>query len=90
MHVETQLRDLKDPALERAAPFEQPVENGKIRYGITSFAVRLEDKDLLDEINKHLLALHGTPEYLAILEKYGLTAADLPPVGMTTAKICAG
>jgi polar amino acid transport system substrate-binding protein len=90
MNVEMQLRELNDPGLERADPFEQPVESGKIRYGITSFAVRLEDKDLLDEINKHLLAFRGTPEYLAILEKYGLTEADLPPEGMTTAKMCAG
>jgi polar amino acid transport system substrate-binding protein len=90
MNVETQLRGMKDPGLERADPFEQPVESGKIRYGITSFAVRLEDKDLLEEINKHLLAFRGTPEYLAILEKYGLTAADLPPEGMTAAKVCAG
>jgi polar amino acid transport system substrate-binding protein len=90
MNIEMQLREMNDPGLERADPFEQPVEDGKIRYGITSFAVRLEDKDLLDEINKHLLALRGTPEYLGILEKYGLTEADLPPEGMTTAKICAG
>jgi polar amino acid transport system substrate-binding protein len=90
MNIEMQLREMKDPGLERAEPFEQPVENGKIRYGITSFAVRLEDTDLLDEINKHLLAFRGTPEYLAILEKYGLTEADLPPEGMTAAKICAG
>jgi polar amino acid transport system substrate-binding protein len=90
MDVQTQLREMKDPGLERADPFEQPVVNGKPRYGITSFAVRLEDKDLLDEINKHLLAFRGTPEYLAILEKYGLTEADLPPEGMTTAKVCGG
>jgi polar amino acid transport system substrate-binding protein len=90
MNVEMQLREMKDPGLERADPFEQPVVSGKIRYGITSFAVRLEDKDLLDEINKHLLAFRGTPEYLAILEKYGLTEADVPPEGMTTAKVCAG
>jgi polar amino acid transport system substrate-binding protein len=89
MNIEMQLRKMKDPGLERAEPFEQPVESGTIRYGITSFAVRLEDKDLLDDINKHLLAFRGTPEYLAILEKYGLTEADLPPEGMTTAKVCA-
>ena len=35
MNVETQLRGMKDPGLERADPFEQPVESGKIRYGIT-------------------------------------------------------
>jgi len=87
---ETQLREMKDPSLERADPFEQAVENGKKRFGIASFAVRQEDKELLAEINKHLTAFRGTPDYLAILEKYGLTKADLPPDGLTTAQACAG
>ncbi len=87
---ETQLRELNDPGLERADPFEQPVQDGKILYGVASFAVRQDDRDLLAEINRHLLELRGTPEYLAILGKYGLTAADLPPEGMTTAEVCAG
>jgi polar amino acid transport system substrate-binding protein len=86
---ETQLRELKDPGLERAAPFEQPMVDGKIRYGVASFAVRLEDTDLLAEINKHLRDFRTTPEYLAILQKHGMTAADLPK-GETTANLCAG
>ena len=90
MNIEMALREMKDPGLERADPFEQPVVGGKVRYGITSFAVRLEDQDLLDALNQRLLAFRGTPEYLAILEKYGLTAAELPPADMPTAKICAG
>jgi polar amino acid transport system substrate-binding protein len=90
MNVELQLRETPDPGLERAVPFEQPVEAGKIRYGVIGFAVRQDDQDLLDEINRRLLAFRGTPEYVAILETYGLTQADLPPEGMTTAQICAG
>ena len=90
MNIEMALREMKDPGLERADPFEQPVVDGKVRYGITSFAVRLEDQDLLDALNQRLLAFRGTPEYLAILEKHGLTAAELPPADMPTAKICAG
>lgn len=90
MNIEMALREMKDPGLERADPFEQPVVDGKVRYGITSFAVRLEDQDLLDALNQRLLAFRGTPEYLTILEKYGLTAAELPPADMPTAKICAG
>ena len=89
-NIEMALREMKDPGLERADPFEQPVVDGEIRYGITSFAVRLEDQDLLDAINQRLLGFRGTPEYLAILEKYGLTAAELPPAELTTAEICAG
>lgn len=90
LQAEMQLRETPHPALERAEPFEQPVADGKVLYGITSIAVRLEDQDLLGAINQRLQTFRGTPEYLAILERYGLTAADLPPEGMTTAKICAG
>jgi polar amino acid transport system substrate-binding protein len=86
---ETQLREMKDPGLERAQPFEQPIVDGKIRYGVASFAVRTEDTDLLAEINKHLLTLRESPEYLAILQKYGMSVADLPK-GESTAKLCAG
>jgi polar amino acid transport system substrate-binding protein len=90
MNIEMALRDMNDPGLERADPFEQPVVAGKVRYGITSFAVRLDDQDFLDALNQRLLVFRGTPEYLAILQKHGLTAAELPPADMTTTKICAG
>lgn len=87
---QTQLNTLQDPALERAEPFEQAVVDGEIKYGIASFAVRKTDEDLLAEINKHLLEMRGKPEYMEILAKYGMTAADLPDPELTTAKICEG
>ena len=87
MTGETQLRAMNDPRLERAAPFEQAVIDGKVAYGIIGFAIRLEDTDLLAEINKHLLAFRGTPSYIAILEKYAMTKDDLPTTE-TTAKAC--
>ncbi|WP_137391531.1 ectoine/hydroxyectoine ABC transporter substrate-binding protein EhuB [Rhodoligotrophos defluvii] len=86
--LETQLRSLNDPALERAHPFEQPVVDGKPRYGFASFAMRLEDKALLDEINKRLVAFRDTPEYAALMDKYALTPDDAVKPGMTTAKAC--
>jgi polar amino acid transport system substrate-binding protein len=87
---QTQLNTLNDPALARADPFEQPVVDGKIMFGIASFAVRKDDADLLAELNKHLLEMRGKPEYMEILAKYGMTEADLPSPEMTTAKICQG
>lgn len=87
---QTQLNTLQDPALARAEPFEQPEVDGKIKYGIASFAVRKADTDLLAELNKHLLEMRGKPEYMEILGKYGMTDADLPNPEMTTAKICGG
>jgi len=89
--LETELRALGDESgLERASPFEQPVENGKPRYGFASFAVRLEDQDLLHEINRHLAAFRETPAFTAIMSKYSFTKDDMIPDGITTAKICAG
>lgn len=88
--LEGQLKALGDSALERASPFEQPTENGKPRYGFASFAVRLEDQDLLAEINKHLAELRARPEFTSIMEKYGFTKDDMIPPDVTTARICAG
>lgn len=88
--LESELRSLADAGLERASPFQQPVVDGKPRYGFASFAVRLEDQDLLAEINRHLAELRAAPEFAAILNKYGFTKDDMVPDGVTTAKICAG
>lgn len=88
--LEGQLKSLAGSGLERASPFAQPSENGKPRYGFASFAVRLEDQDLLAEINKHLAELRTQPEFRAIMEKYGFTKDDMIPPDVTTAKICAG
>jgi polar amino acid transport system substrate-binding protein len=79
-----------DAGLERASPFTQPVVDGKPSYGFASFAVRLEDQDLLAEINKHLAELRSTPEFTAIMAKYGFAKDDMVPTGITTANICAG
>lgn len=88
--LEAQLRNLKDADLERAQPFEQPVVEGKPRYGVASFAVRPEDKELLDALNARLVTFRGTPEYAALMDKYALTPGDAVQPGMTTAKACAG
>jgi polar amino acid transport system substrate-binding protein len=88
--LEAELRALNDAGLERASPFEQPIIDGKPRYGFASFAVRIEDQDLLAEINKHLATFRTTPAFTAILDKYGFTKDDMITPDVTTAKICAG
>jgi polar amino acid transport system substrate-binding protein len=87
--LETQLRNLNDQSLERATPFEQPVVDGKPRYGVASFAVRREDANLLAELNKRLVAFRDTPEYAQLMDKYALTTDDAVKPGMTTEKACA-
>ncbi len=88
--LESELRALGDGQLERASPFEQPAVDGKPRYGFASFAVRLEDQDLLAEINKHLAELRASPDFAAIMDKYGFTKDDMIAPDVTTAKICGG
>lgn len=88
--LEAELRALGDDGLERASPFEQPVVDGKPRYGFASFAVRIEDQDLLAEINKHLAELRASPDFAAIMDRYGFTKDDMIGLDVTTAKICGG
>jgi polar amino acid transport system substrate-binding protein len=88
--LETELRALGSKELERASPFQQPVVDGKPRYGFASFAVRIEDPDLLAEINKHLAELRASPDFATIMDKYGFTKDDMVGPDVTTAKICAG
>ncbi|WP_162917664.1 ectoine/hydroxyectoine ABC transporter substrate-binding protein EhuB [Dongia deserti] len=87
--LETQLRNLNDQSLERATPFEQPMVDGKPRYGVASFAVRREDVNLLAELNKRLVAFRDTPAYARLMDKYALTPDDAVKPGMTTEKACA-
>jgi polar amino acid transport system substrate-binding protein len=86
--LETQLRHLNDDSLERAHPFAQPdFGDGKPR-GLASYAVRLNDQDLLAEINKRLVAFRDTPEFAALMDKYALTKDEAVKPGMTTEKAC--
>jgi polar amino acid transport system substrate-binding protein len=76
-----------DPTLERAMPFEQAVINGKPTVNYAGYALRPEDKDLLDALNAELAKTLGSPEHLAILAKYSITKEELPK-GVTTQELC--
>jgi polar amino acid transport system substrate-binding protein len=78
-----------DPAIERAEPFAQAVIDGQPAVGIAGIAFNPEDADFVELFDAELLKFRGTPEYLAILAKYGLTEGDLPAEGMTTDSVCA-
>jgi polar amino acid transport system substrate-binding protein len=88
--LETELRAMANSGLERASPFEQPSVDGKPRYGFASFAVRIDDRDLMNEINLRLSTFKKRPEFGALLEKYGFTKDDHVPSTVTTASLCAG
>ena len=76
-----------DPTLARASPFEQAIINGKPAVNYAAFAFRPEDHDLAQAFNAELAKVLGSPEYLAMVAKYGLTANEVPK-GVTTDQLC--
>lgn len=76
-------------SFEVANPFETMILNGKPNVHFSGFGFRTEDADLVEAFNKAFLEFRGSPEHVAILEKYGLSAHELPPADVTTASLCA-
>ena len=76
-----------DSTLARASPFQQAIINGKPTVNYAAFAFRPEDHDLVQAFNAELAKMLGTPEYLAMVAKYGLTASEVPK-GVTTDQLC--
>lgn len=83
------LNKLNGKKLEKAEPFTDPVIEGKRVIGYGAFGIRKEDKDLLDEFNRHLKALIGSDGHRKIVEPFGFTESEFP--GDVTAKeLCRG
>lgn len=76
-------------SFEVANPFETMVLNGKPNVHFSAFGFRTDDADLVEAFNKAFIEFRGSPEHIAILEKYGLSAHELPPADVTTASLCA-
>jgi len=78
-----------DGGLERAAPFSDPVIDGKPVRGYGAYAFRKEDQPLVDAFNAELKRFVGTPEHQHLVAPFGFTDKELPQ-GMTAARLCAG
>lgn len=76
-----------NPAIERAAPFTDPVINGASVRGYGAFGFRKEDAEFVTAYNEALTAFIGSPEHKAIVGPLGFTDAELP-TGVTTAQLC--
>ena len=61
---------------------------GKMVMPHGAFAFRKEDGDFVDAFNAELTAFIGSPEHLAIFEKHGMEADELP--SQMTAELCEG
>ncbi len=78
MAILTSLTNAKDPSLEMAAPFTDPVVNGKPVTGYSGTAFRKEDADLRDAFNAELKKLKDSGQLLEILKKNGFGEANMP------------
>lgn len=80
------VRTAKDNTVE-VAPFEAVKTNGQKVQNFAGFVFAKEAPDLREAFNRELKAFMGTPAHLAILEKYGLVASDIP-TKVTAAQLC--
>lgn len=78
----------KNPALERATPFTDPVIDGKPVRGYGAFGFRKEDTALRSAFNESLAKLIGTPEHVRLVEPFGFTIREQP--GTVTAEALCG
>jgi polar amino acid transport system substrate-binding protein len=80
----------KDPNLEAAQPWNDPVVNGKSVKGYGGFTFRQQDTDLIDAFNTQLAAIVQDGTWATTVKPFSLTSAVLPPAGVTAATLCAG
>lgn len=86
--IQTLINKAKDASIERANPFQDPVINGKEMIGYGAFALRKEDHELIQTLNKGLAEFIGSPNHLKAVEPFGFTENDLPR-DVSAKKICA-
>lgn len=77
---------LPDAGLEAGEPFTDVAGETYVSHG--AFAFRKTDADFVAAFNEELSAFVGTPEHVAIMEKHGMTADELPV--RSTADLCEG
>lgn len=77
--------------VEQAAPFADPVIDGKSVRSYGGFDFRPEDKDLYKAFNTALIAFKKTDDYKKILMSHGLSAESVEAArGKSTEDLCAG
>ena len=79
-----------DSEIEVADPWAGYKVNGQRKIDYAGYGFSADDTDLRDAFNTELKKIIGTPEHLAILERYGMTKNELPAPDMTTEKLCQG
>lgn len=79
----------KNPKLERAAPFTDPVIDGKTVRGYGAFAFRKGDDALRTAFDHELEGFLGSDAHESLVAPFGFGATELPQ-GKTAAELCGG
>ena len=77
---------LPEQDMEGVPAFDTVAGEPAIAHG--AYAFHKENAAFVDEFDEHLSAFIGTPEHLAIMEKHGMSADELPKA--RTADLCGG
>lgn len=78
-----------DSDMERALPFTAPLgKDGKEIKGYGAVAFRKGDNMLRSSYNAGLAKIRESGELLAILQRFGLSASELPPADRTPEQLC--
>ncbi|MFQ5715816.1 MAG: ectoine/hydroxyectoine ABC transporter substrate-binding protein EhuB [Nitrospinales bacterium] len=86
--IQTLINKANDGSIERAKPFRDPVINGKEIIGYGAFALRKEDKDLIQALNKGLAVFLGSKTHQEMVHPFGFTGQELPG-NITAEELCA-
>jgi len=81
------MKDLADKGggrVELAEPFNAP----EFTKGWSAFAFRKDDQDFVDAFNEVLADFVGSDEFMALVEPFGYSEANLPGEDVTTAELC--
>jgi len=87
LSAQTLVDTAKDPKIERALPFVDPVVDGKSVKGCGGIAFRQEDATLRDAFNAELAKIKVSGELLALIKPFGFSEGELPD--LTTEQLCA-
>ncbi len=83
------LKKANDPTVERALPFQQiPDAHGNPGYNYHAFGLPHNDPAFTKAFNAELAKLRASGALLKILQKYGYTENELPPVEVQTSQVC--
>jgi polar amino acid transport system substrate-binding protein len=83
------VRKANSPAIERALPFDQiPDADGKPSWNYHAYGLPKNDPEFTQAFNEQLAKLRASGELLKILQKYGYTENELPPVDVTAEQRC--